>query len=120
MVMTQVISNSDDIVDSRDVIARIEDLESDEDRDKDEQDELDALIALRDEAAGYAPDWEFGEALIKDSYFEAYTEQLADDIGAIDSNATWPLNCINWDLAASELQLDYTSVEWDGVAYWIR
>lgn len=61
-----------------------------------------------------------GESLIRDSYFEEYAEQLADDIGAIDRNAKWPVNCIDWEKAARELQYDYTEVDFDGEAYWIR
>lgn len=132
--MAKAISNSQDIIDSRDVIARIEELESERTDiegqpdnadtlaawDEDYGTELKALTALADEAEGYAADWQHGEALIRDSYFQEYAQQLAEDIGAIDNNAKWPNTCINWDEAASELQQDYTSVTFDGVDYWIR
>jgi len=39
---------------------------------------------------------------------EAFAENLAEEIGAIDSNATWPNTCINWEQAARELMYDYT------------
>ncbi len=80
--------------------------------------ELDVLEALQDEASG--GDWEHGATLIRETYFEEYARQLADDIGAIDSNATWPLNCIDWEQAARELQMDYSSVDYDGEEYLIR
>jgi antirestriction protein len=32
--------------------------------------------------------------------------QLADDIGAIDENASWPMNCIDWERAARDLMYD--------------
>lgn len=111
-----------DIIDSRDVIARIEELESNldtEDPDTDEAEELQALRALVDEAES-TPDWKYGETLIRDSYFEEYAQELADDIGAINADATWPNNCIDWERAARELQQDYFSVEFDGVTYWVR
>lgn len=114
------ITNAEDIIDSRDVIARIEYLEDLEERDEDETAELTALKALADEASGYAADWRHGEALIRDSYFEEYAQQLADDIGAIPRDASWPMTCIDWEQAARELQQDYTSVDFDGVTYWIR
>ncbi len=127
------IDNTDDMIDSRDVIARIEELESERDADPenrtpeewaehypDDAAELAALKAFAEEAEGYAPDWRYGATLIRDSYFTEYAEQLADDIGAIDRNARWPLSCIDWDKAASELQQDYTGVEFDGVTYWVR
>lgn len=49
-----------------------------------------------------------------------HAQELADDIGAIDRNATWPCNCIDWDEAAEQLQQDYTEVDFDGVTYWVR
>jgi hypothetical protein len=123
--MPNSIDNSMDVIDSRDVIARIEELENDRD-DKNvglleiEVAELEALTALADEASDYAPDWQYGATLIRDSYFEDYAQELAEDIGAIDSNATWPNNCIDWERATRELQMDYTEVDFDGVPYWIR
>jgi hypothetical protein len=121
--MTHTIDNTQDVIDSRDVIARIEDLQEDVDAelaDEDDIAELKALKALADEASGYAADWQYGEALIRYSYFKEYAQQLADDLGAITNNATWPNNCIDWDEAARQLQQDYTEVDFDGVAYWIR
>ena len=123
--MPNRINNSMDVIDSRDVIARIEELENDRD-DKNvglleiEVAEREALTALAHEASDYAPDWQSGATLIRDSYFEDYAQELAEDIGAIDSNATWPNNCIDWERATRELQMDYTEVDFDGVTYWIR
>jgi len=129
MPKTTSISNAEDVIDSRDVIARIEELESELEAEHDDSEvddvldmkaELAILKALADEAEGYAGDWRHGEALIRDSYFVEYAQQLAEDIGAIDKAASWPNTCIDWDQAARELQQDYTSVEFDGVTYWIR
>ena len=135
------ITNSEDLIDSRDVIARIEALEderdnftiedqpaaSDLDRLKawaaenpDEADELKALTALAEEAEGYAADWTHGETLIRESYFQTFAQCLAEDIGAIDANASWPNTCIDWDQAARELKMDYTAVDFDGVTYYVR
>ncbi len=114
------VNNSLDVIDSRDVIARIEELEADEERDEADNEELAALKALADEAAGYAADWEHGETLIRDSYFKEYAMELADDIGAVPREYSWPASCIDWDQAARELQMDYTSVDFDGVTYWVR
>lgn len=86
----------------------------------DEAEELKTLKAFRDELDDYCDDWSHGVTLIRDSYFKEYTEQLADDIGAINGDAKWPVNCIDWDKAARELQMDYTSGEFDGVTYWAR
>lgn len=118
MSIPKQITNAEDVIDSRDVIARIEWLEDTED--EDEKEELATLKALQEEAEGYAPDWQYGAGLIRDSYFEDHARQLADEIGAVDSDAGWPNNCIDWKKAAEELQQDYTEVDFDGVAYWIR
>jgi hypothetical protein len=75
--------------------------------DYDDRIELQDLRELRDELEGYC-DWTGGEALIHEDYFVQYTEQLAEDIGAIDPLATWPLNRIDWDAAAADLKADYT------------
>jgi hypothetical protein len=92
------------------------------DFDQDEEEELRILEALAEEAEGYAADWHHGEALIRESYFETYAQQLADDLGYTGSGKTdhWPFTCIDWEQAAEELQQDYTSVDFDGVTYFIR
>jgi hypothetical protein len=111
------ISNSQDVLDSRDIIERIKELEGTEN--EDEQTELRALEALAEEGQGYG-EWEDGVTLIRDSYFEEYAQELAEDIGAIGRDNQWPLYCIDWEWAARELQVDYTSVDFDGVTYWMR
>lgn len=85
-----------------------------------EGEELTALKALADEAERYADDWRYGVTLIRDSYFEEYAEELAEDIGAIPADAAWPCTCIDWAQAARELKQDYTEVYFDGVSYWVR
>lgn len=112
-----------DIFDSRDVIERIAELEGMRDDgaiDDDEAAELVTLAAFASEAEGYAADWLYGEAFIADDYFETYARDLADDIGAIDRNAAWPLTHIDWTAAAADLRQDYTSVDLDGRTFWTR
>ena len=117
------IDNSADVIDSRDIIGRIEALEA-EKQDlplvQEDAAELQSLIDLRDQCEPYVDDWEYGVALIRDSYFEDYAYKVAYDIGAVKEDATWPNSCIDWEQAARELQMDYTSVEFDGVTYWVR
>jgi hypothetical protein len=38
----------------------------------------------------------------------------------IDSSAGWPNNCIDWERAARELSVDYTTVKFDGDSYYLR
>lgn len=130
MNATEAIDNMADVIDSRDVIARLEHLSAmlmDEemngylpDVDPDDVAEFEALRALHSEAKNYAPDWEHGEALIRDSYFEDYTQQLAEDLDLVPDTSAWPARCIDWEQAARELQMDYTSVDFDGITYWVR
>lgn len=138
--MSREISNADDIIDSRDVIARIETLENEQadllngaqyddltpearaafdEWEGEYGKELDDLRKLADEASG-SPNWQYGEGLIRDDYFEAYARDLAEDCGMIPRGLKWPCNCIDWEQAARELQADYFSVDFGGVEYWIR
>jgi hypothetical protein len=132
-VIARIISNRDDIIDSRDVIERIEELESllqdvaedggdTEGHYDDDRDELAALKALAEEGYLYVPDWKYGAALIRDSYFEEYAEEFAHDIGAIDRGAGygWPLTHLDWAAAAAALKMDFIELEFDGVTYWAR
>lgn len=123
MKTTNVIDNTDDIIDTRDIIDRIEHLEAataDGEATAEEQAELQALQALADEAEGYMPDWKYGETLIRDSYFEDYARDLAADCGMIPKDVSWPCSCIDWERAARELQQDYTAFDFAGVTYWGR
>jgi len=120
--MANSISNSDNVIDSRDIIERIESLQEEAQEDgllEHEAEELVGLKALAEEASS-SPDWEHGESLIRDTYFKEYAQELSEDIGAIDHNVSWPLHCIDWDQATDELKMDYLSVDYDGVEYWIR
>jgi Antirestriction protein (ArdA) len=59
-------------------------------------------------------------AMISNSYFEQYAQELAEDIGAINKSNEWPIYCIDWERATRELKMDYTSVDMDGETYWFR
>lgn len=136
--MTTTISSTDDLIDVRDVIARVEHLEQleqpgavdlgAEDNAQAQDDlfaELATLRALLAELEGnggdeqWRGDW-YPVTMIRDSYFKVYAMYLAEDIGAIQADAKWPNNCIDWEQAARELRMDYTSVTFDGVDYWVR
>lgn len=83
--------------------------------------ELSALLRLREDAEGIAPDWPYGATLIRDSYFKAHTMELAEDIhGDALRSASWPFDYIDWDRAADALKMDYTAVDFDGVTYWVQ
>lgn len=130
------ISNTDDTIamsDLLDAIAEIEDeynelkdaAESGEESDLEALDEFcetsgwTVMNDLVDEVTQSCGDWQH-EVLISESYFKEYAQELAEDIGAVNRNADWPNNCIDWDAAAEQLKMDYAEVDFDGKAYWIR
>ena len=144
--ITQPITNTQDVIDSRDIIERLEDLEgtlegahegyvenggtlsfeewlSDETIEdcQDEKIEYNMLKKFADEAKGYSEDWQYGSTLIRDSYFEDYAKELCEDIGDMPKELPWYIaNHIDWEGVAREIQMDYTSIDFDGVKYWVR
>jgi len=91
------ISNGEDVINSLDVIARIEYLSDhdgeDECSDLYEHEELEALRALAYEASRRTFEWDSGEILIRESYFVPYPQELPEN---------------------------YAEVDFDGVSYFIR
>lgn len=139
--MSESLTDGRDILDSREINDRIDALRSSwaestgDDPDdyaslseddwtvglgSDDARELVALLEFRAEMAGYLPDWEYGATLIRDDYFVTYAQELAEDIGAISSDTSWPNGYIDWERAARDLRMDYTCAELDGVTYWGR
>lgn len=116
--------NGEDILDSRDLVELLDELESAylaDDMNADDEDRTELIGALRelkDETDGEG--WSDGIAFIHDNHFKTYAEQLADDLGLIDGTASWPMSCINWDQAARELQMDYSCTTIGGTTFWYR
>jgi hypothetical protein len=148
------ISSTDDTIDVRDVIARVEELEDqktdadtclcgeskgehtedgdgcneyeeDTGLDEDETKELSTLTELLDDLRGnggdeqWRGDW-YPVTLVRDSYFTDFAQEEAESCGLVDDNARWPATCIDWERAASELQSDYSTVEFEGITFWYR
>jgi hypothetical protein len=130
-----------DIFDSRDIQERIDELQYEFDSLVDEYEDVDGeedagedllnwleengdefvtLLEVKEEVEQYTSEWDDGAFMIADNHFEDYAQELAEDTGAIDRNAKWPLTHIDWDAAAEELKYDYSEVEIDGKSYWIR
>ena len=118
------VTSSDDVIDSRDVIARIEYLEECVAKygagnlDIFEIEELNNLKRLADECK-YADDWQYGVTLIRDSYFEDYARELVEDCGYIPKGFPDWIE-IDWEATARNVRQDYTSVEFDDMTYWYR
>jgi antirestriction protein len=137
-------SNTDDLIDSRDIIERIKELNTERARWVEEQAgeevaaadfpawaelwtsahlddaaELAALQKLAEEAEGYADDWTHGVTLIHDDYFTDYAREMLEDCGTIPRDLpTWVE--IDWEATARNVRTDYTYVDFDGVTYWVR
>ena len=99
--------------------------EVDEESEDLDREELSKLTELLDDLRGNGGDEEwcnswYPVSLIRESHFEDYARELAEDIGAIDRNANWPLAYIDWEAAAEALLVDYTSTEIEGVTYYYR
>ena len=116
--MSTIPTQYDNIIDSRyvdDAIAQLErELEEGDDRT-----ELEALRNLAEQGRDL-PDWEYGVTLVRESYFEDYAQEFAEDIGAISHDLQWPLYCIDWERAADDLRMDYTELDFAGITYYAR
>lgn len=128
---------SADVIDVRAIIDRVQELRDERDEYNEKMGSPDAwdgvpdgepaelvmLEGILSELAGYGGDEEFDgdwhpATLICEEYFQEYAQNLAEDCGMVDTSASWPMNCIDWEQAARELQMDYSSIEICGVTYW--
>jgi hypothetical protein len=118
------IDSYQDIIDVRDIIEHYEDVAAS--ADPDDREEMVRLEILLSDLRGSGGDhqWEgnwYPVTLIRDSYFIDYAQSYAEDIGLVSDTATgWPFDYIDWERAADALQMDYTSVDYDGITYWYR
>lgn len=127
-------SNSAYTLDIRDIIERFEELESEREDltepdeiaewDKDNGEEFTSLKTLLEELKGeggdeqWRRDW-YPVTLIRDSYFVDAMQELVQDVGDLPQEIPVYLE-IDWEATAKNLQVDYSSVEYDGVTYWYR
>lgn len=131
-------SENDDVVDSRDIIARIEYLRAfladlpdnvspetydpDDDKRGDRSEavkEYDELRELESMGESYAPDWSHGETLINEDYFTTYAEELVKDIGDLPQEIPAYI-AIDWEATAQNLKVDYTEISFRGSTFLIR
>ena len=126
------VDNNNDILDSRDIISRIEELENDRDSWNDDEDnetaweaeypedatELTTLTDLAEECENYS-EWEQGEVLVRYSYWEDYVQELLADCGDIPRDLPHYL-VIDWKKTDDNISQDYATVTYDGVDYYIR
>lgn len=114
----------DNVIDSREILERISQLTAVLDDPEDIDDWLDAREELHIwqeviEAIGESTAFD-SVTLVRDDYFEEYAQDFAEEIGAVSNFPEWPCDCIDWERAAREHQMDYTAVDIDGTTYWYR
>ena len=123
--MSNEITNDMDVIDSRDIIERIEELESfiednvneNSDDITEWKEELRILAELAEEGENYSPDWNYGSTLIHENYFEQYMDEMLEDCGYIPKDIPCYLDItVNYDM----LKWDYTELDFDGETYYIR
>lgn len=125
----------DDIIDSWDIIARIQELESEQADlveklsngeisesdmkafDDEQGKELDMLREFAEECEQCAADWKYGEILISEEYFEEYMDEMIEDCYQLPRDLPYWIT-ITYDYDA--LREDYAEVELDGFTYYIR
>lgn len=111
------IYNTQDVIDSRDIIERIEELESIEgEMDKEEHEELMILKSLAKQCQDYS-DWEYGEILIHRDYFKTYMNEMVQDCYELPQDMP---SFMSITLDYEMLEYDYASVYFYGQEYLIR
>ena len=110
-------NNSDDVIDSRDILDYIEKHEDDEDF-KEEVEALQKVVnEYCDEYDEGLKDLEFGVTFIRDSYFEDYMWDFFLEVNQIDE----ALECyIDIEAFARDQQYNYDTVDFDGIEYWYQ
>lgn len=115
-----------DVIDVRDIIARVEELEPQVDTigEGEHIAEWNRLTRILHELAGYGGDeqWRgdwYPITLIEDAYFVEYVQDLLADCGELPRELPHYIE-IDWRATARNIQTDYSSVEVDGLTYWYR
>ena len=121
-----------DVIDTREIIERFEELESEYDafdtpeeiKNWAELDEFTILQTTLEELNGYGGDeqWRgdwYPITLIAESYFTNYCVDLLDDIGDLPRDLPSYI-AIDWERTADNLKVDYSEIEIGGSTYFYR
>lgn len=113
--------NMEETIDSRDIIERIEELNSMDlsDLSEDEIEELRILTELAAEGSSECSDWEHGAILIRDTYFTDYAKEMLEDCGDLPRDLPWYI-AIDWEETADNIKQDYVELDYDGATYYIQ
>lgn len=58
--------------------------------------------------------------LIREDDFEAYAREFASEIGALNADATWPNDHIDWEAASKALAQDFSTFGLMGTSYYYQ
>ena len=116
-MITREVKSTQNTIDSRDVIERLEWL-TDEGGDE-FLEELAMLQKLNKDGKDTFSEWEEGIILIREDYFVDYCEELLQDMGYLPKDfPQWIV--IDWKQTAAYIAQDYSSVYLDGQEYYGR
>lgn len=118
-----------DIIDVRDIIARVEELESagygmpisGNEGLKRELVDLQSILDELEDGGGdeqWRGAW-YPVTLIRESYFVDYVQELLEDCDIIPRNLPHYIH-IDWERTARDIKVDYSEVTIDGVTYFYR
>lgn len=116
------VSNMDDIIDSRDAVLALDALKDEWASDPagfDSEEALEALEEFVDElnATFGEQEVEFGITLVRDTHWDQYAEEYADEVMEIPNEMA---SYFDYDKFAEDLQQDYTEVQFDSIPYYGR
>lgn len=134
------IQNTNEIIDSRDIIERLNELEKDiidacgkdagdfgdietwldyaESENVEAVEEYRNLYKLQEQCEDLS-DWEHGETLVHASYWVDYVYDLLRDCGDLPKDIPHYIE-IDWDATANNIEQDYMRVDFGGEEYLIR
>lgn len=132
---------TDDVLDSRDVINRIDELSDEityltealddedytdeenrrwsEDRLQENEKELKILQDFANECEDYSSDWKHGAQLINENYFVTYARDFVEECyGEGGEMPSWVE--IDWEETADNMRIDYAEIQYEDEVYLIR
>ena len=103
--LTEIVDNSED-----------EDIQEWKEDNSDDFDHIEEIDYIEDTVSEFS----FGETLIPNYDFTEYCKDMAKDCYDLGNVPGFIRDNINWDGVASDLEVDYSSVTYQGVSYLVR
>lgn len=141
--MARTICNSDKVIDSRDIVERINELTdtydelleqndfepeaypilkdflADKGEDVDDLEELIVLLKFQEDGVDTTSEWYDGATLIHESCFEEYCQDMLEDSGELPRDFPNYI-VIDWEATCKNLSYDYSHITFDGETYLVR